>query len=231
MAAAGKKGVFWQEDESELMYRVLYERGFGDRVMCSTHMETLSVFEEVASALTEAGHPRYAAQCRTKFKRDKAEFYDALEYHHGIPPVGGRPPRFNLLRRLWDQAGNPSWELRRPARSSWPKRTCRQAALDESPERGMGLYRNVGIQATESPEASEKGSEDTGEIEEAAPEAALEPPPVDETVVRTNLLELGMRRLQRQVELQRLNEAIAAQTAAESEGEEEEEEEAEEERA
>ncbi|KAL8207459.1 UNVERIFIED_CONTAM: hypothetical protein K2H54_056711 [Gekko kuhli] len=158
MAAAGKKGIFWQEDELELMYRVLYERGFGDRVMCSTHMETLSIFEEVASAVTEAGHPRSAAQCRAKFKRDKVEFYDALEYHNGIPPVGSRPPRFNLLRRLWDQAGNPSWELRRPARSYRPKRTCRQAALEESP--GGSPHR----------ESVAMGGE------EEAPEATSQPP-------------------------------------------------------
>ncbi|KAL8207457.1 UNVERIFIED_CONTAM: hypothetical protein K2H54_056704 [Gekko kuhli] len=133
MAESAKKGFFWQEEELELMYQFLHQHGYGDRVRASTHMETLSIFEEVAQALREAGHPRSASQARAKFKRDKAAFYEALEIHGGIPPIGGRLPRFNLLRRLWDQAGNPSWELRRPARSYRSKRTCWQAALEESP--------------------------------------------------------------------------------------------------
>ncbi|KAL8186165.1 UNVERIFIED_CONTAM: hypothetical protein K2H54_065638 [Gekko kuhli] len=71
----------------------------------------------------------------------------------------------------------------------------------------------------------------TRETEEVAPEAALEPATVDNMVMRTNLLEIGMRRLQRDFEVHRLNEAIAAQAAEDSGDEEEESEEAEEERA
>ncbi|KAL8221410.1 UNVERIFIED_CONTAM: hypothetical protein K2H54_067125 [Gekko kuhli] len=111
------------------------------------------------------------------------------------------------------------------------------------------------------------GSEDTGESEEVAPEAALEPPTVagpshrgqaaasgtaptneeqwwaeikatlekiskklDDKEVRTNLLEIGMRRLQRDLEVRRLNESIAAQAAEKSGDEEEDSEEAEDER-
>ncbi|KAL8186162.1 UNVERIFIED_CONTAM: hypothetical protein K2H54_065596 [Gekko kuhli] len=186
MAGSSKKGVFWQEEELEVMYRFLHQHGYGERVMSSTHLETLSIFEEVAQALREAGYPRSASQARAKFKRDKSEFFDALEMHGGVPPIGCR------LRRLWDQAGNPSWELRRPAKSYWPKRTCRQAALEESP--GSSPHR------------------------------------VDNSVMRINLLEIGMRRLQREFELRRLNEAMAAQAGEES-GEEESEEAEEEERA
>ncbi|KAL8186746.1 UNVERIFIED_CONTAM: hypothetical protein K2H54_007050 [Gekko kuhli] len=175
-------------------------------------METLSIFEEVAQALREAGYHRSAGQSRAKFKRDKTEFFDALEMHGGVPPIGCRPPRFNLLRRLWDRAGNPSWELRRPAKSYRPKRTCRQAALEESP--GSSPHREAVSM----------------ESEVQSPEATAEQTSVDNSVMRINLLEIGLRRLQREFDLHRLNEALAAQAGDES-GNEESEEAEEEERA
>ncbi|KAL8221124.1 UNVERIFIED_CONTAM: hypothetical protein K2H54_059663 [Gekko kuhli] len=241
MAGRSTKGVFWQEEELEVMYRFLHQHGYGERVMASTHMETLSIFEEVAQALREAGYHRSASQCRAKFKRDKAEFLDALEMHGGVPPIGCRPARFNLLRRLWDQAGNPSWELRRPAKSHRPKRTCRQAALEESP--GSSPHREaVSMESdVQSPEATAEQTSGEGEPSHSGSDqerwrseikASLEniTKKLDNTVMRTNLLEIGMRRLQRELEIRRLNEAVAAQVGEES-GEEESEEAEEEERA
>ncbi|KAL8186670.1 UNVERIFIED_CONTAM: hypothetical protein K2H54_004376 [Gekko kuhli] len=119
-----------------------------------------------------------------------------------------------------------------PRRCGWPgkRKTIYVARSGPVERRGMGLIKSVGIQATESLGASEKESEDTGESEEAAPKATLEPPTVDDTVVHTNLLEIGMRRLKRDLEVRCLNEAIAAQAAEESGDEEEDSEEAEDER-
>ncbi|KAL8187185.1 UNVERIFIED_CONTAM: hypothetical protein K2H54_036706 [Gekko kuhli] len=101
--AAAKKGVYWLDEEIEMMLEALVEMEAGDRVMPSTHMETISLFDRVGEALRGGGFRRSGEQCRNKFKREKSFFFDALEDWQGIPPRGSRPPRFNLMRRLWEQ--------------------------------------------------------------------------------------------------------------------------------
>ncbi|KAL8163490.1 UNVERIFIED_CONTAM: hypothetical protein K2H54_024088 [Gekko kuhli] len=112
--AAARKGVYWLDEEVEMMLEALVDMEAGDRVMPSTHMETISLFDTVAEALRGGGFIRSGDQCRAKFKREKAFFFDALEDWQSIPPRGSRPPRFNLMRRLWEQGGRPGWRERRP---------------------------------------------------------------------------------------------------------------------
>lgn len=45
------KGVYWVDAEVEFMLKILHQESVGRRVMTSTHMETLSVFEVVISGL------------------------------------------------------------------------------------------------------------------------------------------------------------------------------------
>ncbi|KAL8182186.1 UNVERIFIED_CONTAM: hypothetical protein K2H54_046964 [Gekko kuhli] len=112
--AAARKGVYWLDEEVEMMMEALVDMEAGERVMPSTHMETISLFDQVAEAMRGGGFRRSGEQCRAKFKREKALFFDALEDWQGIPPRGSRPPRFNLMRRLWEQGGRPGWRERRP---------------------------------------------------------------------------------------------------------------------
>ncbi|KAL8221348.1 UNVERIFIED_CONTAM: hypothetical protein K2H54_066267 [Gekko kuhli] len=112
--AYSTRGVLWLGEEVECMIQTLLDQEAGPRVMTSTHLETMGIFEEVASAMRAHGYRRTGAQVRAKFKREKAAFFDALEDWHGLPPPGYRPPRFRLLRALWEQGGRPGWRLRAP---------------------------------------------------------------------------------------------------------------------
>ncbi|KAL8221472.1 UNVERIFIED_CONTAM: hypothetical protein K2H54_068316 [Gekko kuhli] len=118
-----------------------------------------------------------------------------------------------------------------------PKRTCRQAALEESP--GSSPHREAVSMESEvqSPETTAEQTSGEGEPSHSGSDqeqwrseikASLEN--ITKKLMRINLLEIGMRRLQREFELRRLNEAVAAQAGDES-GDEESEEAEEEERA
>ncbi|KAL8221091.1 UNVERIFIED_CONTAM: hypothetical protein K2H54_058880 [Gekko kuhli] len=114
-------GKRWQCDtvtcceEVECLLQTLLDLDAGLRVMTSTHLETQGLFVDVAAAMRGQGYRRTGAQVRTKFKRVKGEFFNALEDWHGIPPAPGyRPPQFQLIRALWEQEGRPGWRLRTP---------------------------------------------------------------------------------------------------------------------
>ncbi|KAL8199263.1 UNVERIFIED_CONTAM: hypothetical protein K2H54_038906 [Gekko kuhli] len=84
--AYSTRGVLWLGEEVECMIQTLLDQEAGPRVMTSTHLETMGIFEEVASAMRAHRYRRTGAQVRAKFKREKAAFFDALEDWHGLPP-------------------------------------------------------------------------------------------------------------------------------------------------
>ncbi|KAL8203572.1 UNVERIFIED_CONTAM: hypothetical protein K2H54_057191 [Gekko kuhli] len=56
-------GVYWMDEEVELLFRTLHKEEAGRRVMASTHVETLGLFSRVAEVLPQAGYPRSGIQC------------------------------------------------------------------------------------------------------------------------------------------------------------------------
>ena len=84
--------------------------------MRSSSLPTIEVFQGVARRLSRAGFARTATQCRAKFKNLKAAFYEALEEHGPTPPRAARPPFHPELLDMWDRAGRPPWQERRPCR-------------------------------------------------------------------------------------------------------------------
>ncbi|XP_048345349.1 uncharacterized protein LOC125428767 isoform X2 [Sphaerodactylus townsendi] len=112
--APTRKGTFWQREEVDRMLHFVERRGYAGRLMASTHLENKSVYVEIARNLQDGGYERTLEQCRTKFKKLKSVFMDAMESWQGIPPKTRRPPHFAQLLRLWEAAGRPRWEDRRP---------------------------------------------------------------------------------------------------------------------
>ncbi|KAL8213417.1 UNVERIFIED_CONTAM: hypothetical protein K2H54_064219 [Gekko kuhli] len=108
-------GVYWQDEEVDLLLEILLEIGAGAVVMPSGRLPNAELFSKAARRLTAAGYPRSSEQCRAKFKRLKASFFEALEKWGGIPPKKKRPLFFQPLFRLWEQAKRPSWLHRRAA--------------------------------------------------------------------------------------------------------------------
>ncbi|KAL8177417.1 UNVERIFIED_CONTAM: hypothetical protein K2H54_004281 [Gekko kuhli] len=86
------KGMLWFLEEVEYLLRMLYQLEAGPKVMPSTHLETLEVFEEVAQCMATRGYCWTAMQYRVKFKREKATLFDALEDWEGIHPRGSALP-------------------------------------------------------------------------------------------------------------------------------------------
>ncbi|KAL8178476.1 UNVERIFIED_CONTAM: hypothetical protein K2H54_048758 [Gekko kuhli] len=60
--AAARKGVYWLDEEVEMMLEALVDMEAGDRVMPSTHMETISLFDQVAEAMRGGGFRRSAVE-------------------------------------------------------------------------------------------------------------------------------------------------------------------------
>ncbi|KAL8174525.1 UNVERIFIED_CONTAM: hypothetical protein K2H54_048205 [Gekko kuhli] len=81
--------------------------------MTSTHLETQGLFEEVAAAMRGHGYRRTTAQVCAKFKREKAEFFDALEDWHGIPPRVSTP-KILAPKGPMGAGGRPGWRLKAP---------------------------------------------------------------------------------------------------------------------
>lgn len=103
---------FWQAEKAHRLLSVLLDMGVGARIMQSTHLKTiystcsrewqeLCVLQDLSTLVGNA--------VQTKCKRLKGDFYEALECWQGIPDYRPRPPHFNLLYQLWEQAGKPSW--------------------------------------------------------------------------------------------------------------------------
>ncbi|KAL8207051.1 UNVERIFIED_CONTAM: hypothetical protein K2H54_041841 [Gekko kuhli] len=85
-------GIYWREEEVQLLLQSLHRQEAGRRVMASTHMENMGIFAQVAKDLREAGYPRSPVQCRARFKRAKTDFFEALEDWESLPPrVNGHP--------------------------------------------------------------------------------------------------------------------------------------------
>ncbi|KAL8177985.1 UNVERIFIED_CONTAM: hypothetical protein K2H54_024813 [Gekko kuhli] len=59
--AAARKGVYWLDEEVEIMLEALVDMEAGDRVM-ETHMETISLFDQVAEAMRGGGFRRSAVE-------------------------------------------------------------------------------------------------------------------------------------------------------------------------
>ncbi|XP_054832747.1 uncharacterized protein LOC129341878 [Eublepharis macularius] len=112
---AASKGRYWRDLEVEALLDLLLQSGRASRIMGSHHLPTKAIFARVARQLAAKGWPRTADQCRSKFKRVKADFFAAMEQWQGIPRMSARPPFFADMRRLWEAAGRPSWEDRRQA--------------------------------------------------------------------------------------------------------------------
>ncbi|KAL8181325.1 UNVERIFIED_CONTAM: hypothetical protein K2H54_053894 [Gekko kuhli] len=125
------KGVLWLPEEVECLLRILHRLEAGPRIMPSTHLETMEVFGEASAIMRTRGYRRSALQCRAKFKREKAALFDALEDWDGVPPAGERPPRFNLLRALWEQGNRPGWRHRTPTRRPRARRVQQAPAQEE----------------------------------------------------------------------------------------------------
>ncbi|KAL8178569.1 UNVERIFIED_CONTAM: hypothetical protein K2H54_051790 [Gekko kuhli] len=121
-------GVYWREEEVQLLLQSLHWQEAGRRIMSSTHLENLGIFARAAEDLTEAGYPRSPVQVRARFKRAKTDFFEALEDWEGLPPQGERPPYFRLLWALWEQGGWPSWKKRRQP-GMRPRRHRRHRAM------------------------------------------------------------------------------------------------------
>ncbi|KAL8185424.1 UNVERIFIED_CONTAM: hypothetical protein K2H54_051389 [Gekko kuhli] len=96
------KGVLWLPEEVECLLLTLHQLEVGPRVMPSIHLEMQVVFEDAAKRLASWGYQWLAIQCRAKFKREKAAFFDALEDWE-------EPLRFTLLWDLWEQGSWPRW--------------------------------------------------------------------------------------------------------------------------
>lgn len=106
MEEEGRKGIFWQGEEVELMLATLLDLCAGRRVMRSTHLPTILLFRRVACTLGTAGYP-------LNFKVIKAAFFKAMEDWQGIPRFSARPPHFQVLHQLWEQGGRPPWREQR----------------------------------------------------------------------------------------------------------------------
>ncbi|XP_060118352.1 uncharacterized protein LOC132589624 [Heteronotia binoei] len=191
------------------MRRALYRLNAGERVMPSTHLESLSVFQKVADTLNEKGHRRTVNKVRVKFKRLKASFYDALEDWGCIPPMEGRPPFFDLLHKLWEQGGKPGWCERFPPRFKRVKKRstylAEQASRVEGPSsHGEEVSGVVVVSSSESTLGSDQLEEAGGEVE-VETELAVEEPVVvtlgqdsnDARLheYRLNFMQCGMQRL------------------------------------
>ncbi|XP_053148484.1 uncharacterized protein LOC128343441 isoform X2 [Hemicordylus capensis] len=102
------KGTHWREEEVDMLLGLLQESEMVERVMSSTPLPSLSIFEGIARIMADAGFNRTAAQVRSKFKRIKATFFEALERFQGHPPPRHRPPHYDEMWILWEAAGRPS---------------------------------------------------------------------------------------------------------------------------
>lgn len=94
------------------MLRSLVDMEAGERVMKSTNLETLSLFQRVSQSLAEGGHQRTAQQARAKFKMEKSAFFACLEENGGDQSDAPEGSRMWLLHQLWVQADRPTWERR-----------------------------------------------------------------------------------------------------------------------
>ncbi|KAL8194249.1 UNVERIFIED_CONTAM: hypothetical protein K2H54_009693 [Gekko kuhli] len=81
---------------------------------------------------------RRVVYLRNPDRREKAVLFDALEDWEGVPPPGERPPRFNLLRALWDQGGRPGWRHRTPTRRPRARRVQQAPAQVEEADGSPG---------------------------------------------------------------------------------------------
>lgn len=107
--------MFWQPEEVDRLLAILLEMGVGDRIMCSTRLEAISIYNRLARTLSASGFPWRGWQCQSKFKRVKGALFGMLEAWQGIPPYKARPPHFQKRLSLWYQAGSPPWDQRRHA--------------------------------------------------------------------------------------------------------------------
>ncbi|XP_054826079.1 uncharacterized protein LOC129336509 [Eublepharis macularius] len=171
---AAIKGRFWKDREVEALLDLLLESGKAARIMCSSHLPTKSLFSRVARQLGARGYPRSADQCRSKFKRIKADFFGALEHWQGIPRMTARPPYFAQMRRLWEQAGRPSWEDRRHAAVQRGIERARPQVREEEEEEEVEEARPAPEELP--PPAVEEQEEGVPEGLEAPPEPPAEQP-------------------------------------------------------
>ncbi|XP_054843553.1 uncharacterized protein LOC129335122 [Eublepharis macularius] len=136
--ASGGKGVFWKDEEVHALLNLVLRSRKAGVLMKSTHLPNRQHFSRIAVRMREAGFVRSTEQCRSKFKRVKGAFYDALESWQGIPRQSGKPPFFNDMMRLWEAAGKPSWRdryhgaaiRRRDEQASHPGETEEEARGD-----------------------------------------------------------------------------------------------------
>lgn len=99
------------EEEADLL-DILEELDSGAQVMPSTHFRNIPLYTRVVEWLTEAGLTHMSAQCRSKFKRLKRSFFEAIEHWQGVPPLRSRSPHFESLHCLWETTSRPGWRDR-----------------------------------------------------------------------------------------------------------------------
>lgn len=117
--ASPTKGMYWSNKEVRLMLRCLLDLEAGERVMRSTSLETLSVFQKVVEYLGKRGHQRTPQQARAKFKLEKGAFFANLEENKGDYSDAPNGSQQRLLHELWVQGGCPSWQNRIAGSKCW----------------------------------------------------------------------------------------------------------------
>lgn len=70
-----------------MLHRLL-EMGVMRRVMLSTHVESLSVFQSLVEVMNGEGYQHTASHTHSKFKHEKGAFMDCMQAHNGRPPPG-----------------------------------------------------------------------------------------------------------------------------------------------
>ncbi|XP_042333758.1 vicilin-like seed storage protein At2g18540 isoform X3 [Sceloporus undulatus] len=95
-------------------------------------------YASAAQALRDHDYNRTANQCRWRFKKIKAKFYEALKKFGGDPPQGQKPLFFDLMRELWQQAGSPGPQTRRREEETRQRRRRRTAGTQSTPESSPG---------------------------------------------------------------------------------------------
>lgn len=102
----------WTTREDHALLRELIRRGMGTSVMSGPSARIVDAFRGFSAHLPRTLGRRTSGQCRRRFLTLRAGFYESLNSRGGFPPPAYRPSGFDLLLRLWLQAGRPAMHHR-----------------------------------------------------------------------------------------------------------------------
>uniref|UniRef100_A0ACB8E747 Uncharacterized protein n=2 Tax=Sphaerodactylus townsendi TaxID=933632 RepID=A0ACB8E747_9SAUR len=116
-----RHGVFWQEEEINVLLQTIRDRGYSSLLMGSTRLPNRAAYRAIARALEAAGYRRTPKQVCTKWKSLKGDFFRVVQAWGKVPLQSSWPENFSELRQIWRNAGRPRLADRRPRGRAGPE--------------------------------------------------------------------------------------------------------------